>query len=250
MEKTQIIILAAGKGKRMNVEIPKVLVNFNGKPMIDYLIQAVLHSGVVGKPILVVGYKKEEVIEHIGDKATYVVQEEQLGTGHAVKVTEASIPEHIENVLVLYGDAPSVTGAMIANLVAVHNNSNCSLTMATVTIPSFDDWYQVFYKPFSRIVRDENNKIIRSVEFKDASELEKEIKEVNPCYFCFKKEWLFEHLAKLKNENAQGEYYLTDLVGYAASLKSIASVSISPEEALGVNSIEELQRLEKIITSK
>lgn len=250
MEKTQIIILAAGKGKRMNVEIPKVLVNFNGKPMIDYLIQAVLHSGVAGKPILVVGYKKEEVVEHIGDKATYVVQEEQLGTGHAVKVTEASIPNNIENVLVLYGDAPSVTGAMIANLVAVHNNSDCSLTMATVTIPSFNDWYQVFYKPFSRIVRDENGKIIRSVEFKDASELEKEIKEVNPCYFCFKKEWLFEHLAKLKNENAQGEYYLTDLVGYAASEKSIASVSISPEEALGVNSIEELQRLEKIVNGK
>lgn len=250
MEKTQIIILAAGKGKRMNVEIPKVLVNFNGKPMIDYLIQAVLHSGVAGKLILVVGYKKEEVVEHIGDKATYVVQEEQLGTGHAVKVTEASIPNNIENVLVLYGDAPSVTGAMIANLVAVHNNSDCSLTMATVTIPSFNDWYQVFYKPFSRIVRDENGKIIRSVEFKDASELEKEIKEVNPCYFCFKKEWLFEHLAKLKNENAQGEYYLTDLVGYAASEKSIASVSISPEEALGVNSIEELQRLEKIVNGK
>lgn len=248
MEKTQIIILAAGKGKRMNVEIPKVLVNFNGKPMIDYLTQAVEHSGVVGKPILVVGYKKEEVIEHIGDKAIYAVQEEQLGTGHAVKVTEASIPENIENVLVLYGDAPSVTGAMIANLVAVHNKSNCSLTMATVTIPSFDDWYQVFYKPFSRILRDEDNKIIRSVEFKDANDLEKEIKEVNPCYFCFKKDWLFEHLAKLKNENAQGEYYLTDLVGYAASEKSISSVSISPEEALGVNTIEELQRLEKIIS--
>lgn len=248
MEKTQIIILAAGKGKRMNVEIPKVLVNFNGKPMIDYLIQATMHSGFTGKPILVVGYKKEEVIEYIGDKATYVVQEEQLGTGHAVKVTEGSISDNIDNILVLYGDAPSVTGAMIANLVAVHNSSNCSLTMATVTIPSFDDWYQVFYKPFSRIVRDENGKIIRSVEFKDASESEKEIKEVNPCYFCFKKEWLFEHLAKLKNENAQGEYYLTDLVGYAASEKSIASVSISPEEALGVNSIEELQRLEKIIS--
>lgn len=247
MEKTQIIILAAGKGKRMNVDIPKVLVNFNGKPMIDYLIQATEHSGVSGKPILVVGYKKEEVIKHIGDKAIYVVQEEQLGTGHAVKVTEKSIPDNIKNILVLYGDAPSVTGAMIANLVATHNNNNCFLTMGTVTIPSFEDWYQVFYKPFSRIIRNEDGKIIRSIEFKDANESEKEIKEVNPCYFCFKKEWLFEHLAKIKNENAQGEYYLTDLVGYAASEKSIASVSISPEEALGVNSIEELQRLEKIV---
>lgn len=227
--------------------MPKALVLFNGKPIIDYLMQAVKHSGVVGKPILVVGYKKEEIINHLGTEATYVVQEEQLGTGHAVRVTEGSIPESVEHILVLYGDAPAVTGAMIANLIAVHAKSNCSLTMATVTVPSFDDWYQVFYKPFSRIVRAEDGKIVRSVEFKDASEFEKELKEVNPCYFCFEKKWLFEHLAKLKNENAQSEYYLTDLVEHAAAEKSIASVAISPEEALGVNTIEELERLETIV---
>ncbi len=245
--KTQIIILAGGKGKRMNAEMSKVLVPFNGKPMIDYLLDASKHSGLDSKPILVVGYKKEEVMNHLGDTVDYVFQEEQLGTGHAVKVTENSIADSIENVLVLYGDAPAVTGAMIANLVATHKNSDCSLTMATVIVPSYDDWYQVFYKPFSRIVRDENGNIIRSVEFKDTDEKEKEIKELNPCYFCFKKSWLFEHLNKIKNENAQGEYYLTDLVEFAAKEKSIASVSISPEEALGVNSIEELERLEKII---
>ncbi len=244
---TQILILAGGQGKRMNIEMPKALVLFNGKPIIDYLMQAVKHSGVVGKPILVVGYKKEEIINHLGTEATYVVQEEQLGTGHAVRVTEGSIPESVEHILVLYGDAPAVTGAMIANLIAVHAKSNCSLTMATVTVPSFDDWYQVFYKPFSRIVRAEDGKIVRSVEFKDASEFEKELKEVNPCYFCFEKKWLFEHLAKLKNENAQSEYYLTDLVEHAAAEKSIASVAISPEEALGVNTIEELERLETIV---
>ncbi|MDE2031212.1 MAG: NTP transferase domain-containing protein [Patescibacteria group bacterium] len=248
MENTQIIILAGGKGKRMNVEIPKVLVPFHGRPMIDYLIEASQHSGIITKPIIVVGYKKEDVMIHVGDKARYVTQEEQLGTGHAVRITEQTIDDSIEHILVLYGDAPAVTGTMIANLMAVHTISNCSLTMATVTVPSFNDWYQVFYKPFSRIVRDNGGNIVRSVEFKDANENEKEFKEINPCYFCFKKKWLFEHLAKLKNENAQNEYYLTDLVEYAAAEKSIASVSISPEEALGVNTIEELQRLEKIIT--
>jgi len=245
--KTQIIILAGGKGKRMNLEIPKVLVPFHGRPMIDYLIEATEHSGVATKPIIVVGYKKDDVISHIGDKASYVIQEELLGTGYAVKITEKNISDDIEHVLVLYGDAPAVTGAMIANLIAVHTKSNCSLTMATVTIPSFDDWYQVFYKPFSRIVRGEDGAIIRSVEFKDASEYEKELREINPCYFCFEKKWLFEHLAKLKNQNAQNEYYLTDLVEFAAEQKSIASVAISPEEALGVNTIEELERLEKIL---
>ena len=141
---TQIIILAAGKGKRMNVETPKVLVPFHGKPMIDYLLEASQHSGIKTKPIIVVGYKKEDVMSHVGDQATYVTQEEQFGTGHAVKVAEESIPDSIEHVLVLYGDAPAVTGAMIANLVAVHSKSDCSLTMATVTVPSFDDWHQVF----------------------------------------------------------------------------------------------------------
>jgi bifunctional UDP-N-acetylglucosamine pyrophosphorylase/glucosamine-1-phosphate N-acetyltransferase len=247
METTQIVILAGGKGTRMNMEIPKALVPFNGKPMLDHLLNAVAHSGVGAKPIIVVGYKKEDVINHVGDRADFVVQEEQLGTGHAVKITEDSIGENIENVLVLYGDQPTVTGAMIANLIKTHIESKVMLTMATVTVPNFEDWYQVFYKPFSRIVRGIDGKIIKSVEFKDTNEAEKEIKEINPCYFCFNKKWLFENLKQIQNTNSQGEYYLTDLVQKAASEGSIASVSISPEEALGVNSIEELERLEKIV---
>lgn len=247
---TQIIILAGGKGKRMNTEIPKCLVSFNGKPMIDYLLDAVSHSGVQGRPILVVGYKREDVMNHVGNRALYAVQEAQLGTGHAVKIAEDSIPADADHVLVLFGDAPSVTGAMIANLIKTHEGSGCVLTMATVNVPSFGDWYAVFYKAFSRIVRGEDGKIVCSVEFKDSDDDQKEIREVNPCYFCFEKKWLFEHLAKIKNENAQGEYYLTDLVEYAATQKSIASVFISPEEALGVNTIEELERLEKIIKVK
>ena len=247
METTQIVILAGGKGTRMNMEMPKALVSFNGKPMLDHLLNAVAHSGVTTKPIIVVGYKKEDVIAHVGERANFVVQEEQLGTGHAVKITENNIDDNIENVLVLYGDQPTVTGAMIANLIKTHIESKVMLTMATVTVPNFEDWYQVFYKPFSRIVRGEDGKIVKSVEFKDANDDQKEIKEINPCYFCFNKKWLYENLANLQNTNSQGEYYLTDLVQKGASEGSIASVSISPEEALGVNSIEELERLEKIV---
>lgn len=247
MDKTQIVILAGGKGRRMNMEIPKALVPFKGKAMIDYLLEAVSGSGVSRKPMLVVGYKKEDIINHVGDEATFVVQSEQLGTGHAVQITQESIDDDIENILVLYGDQPTITGMMIANLINTHLESKKMLTMATVTVPNFTDWYEVFYKPFSRIVRGDNGEIIKSVEFKDANDTEKEIKEINPCYFCFNKKWLFENLAQVGNSNAQSEYYLTDLVQKAAEARSIASVSISPEEALGVNSIEELERLEKII---
>lgn len=247
MDKTQIIVLAAGQGKRMGASVPKVLVPFHDKPMIDYVVDACIHSGINTKPTLVVGYQEELIKEHLGDKVNYITQKEQLGTGHAVKITQDQIGDDIENILVLYGDQPSITGAMIYNLAKTHIDNEKVLTMATVNVPDFNDWYSVFYSSFSRIVRDENGVLLRSVEFKDASEEQKNIKELNPCYFCFKKEWLFEKLNEIKNENAQGEYYLTDIVKYAAEEGGIASVSISPEEALGVNTIEQLRELENVI---
>jgi len=246
MENIQVIILAAGKGKRMNADVPKVLVPFHDKPMVDYVIEAVSHSGINTKPVLVVGYGKELVIEHCGDAVSYAEQTEQLGTGHAVKCAQNAILDQAEHVIVLYGDHPSITGAMIANLAKTHLSSNKTLTMATVTIPDFEGWYKAFLA-FGRIIRDEDGVILKNVEYKDATDTEKEIKEVNPAYFCFKKEWLFSKLEQIKNENSQGEYYLTDLVKYAAEDGGIASVAISPEEALGVNTIEQLKEIESIV---
>lgn len=245
MENIQVIILAGGKGKRMNTDIPKVLVPFHNKPMVDYVIEAVNHSGVLTKPILVVGYGSDQVMSYVGDKASYAIQAEQLGTGHAVKCSESEVKENITDVLVLYGDQPAITGAMISNLIRVHLDSNMPLTMATVELPSFDSWYKSFLA-FGRIIRDSDNNIKKIVEYKDATDTEKEILEVNPGYCCFKKDWLFSNLEKVKNENAQGEYYLTDLISLAADT-GIASVYISPEEALGVNTIEQLRELETII---
>jgi len=246
MNKVQVVILAAGKGKRMNAEVPKVLVPFHDKPMIDYVVEASMHSGIEAKPILVVGYGKELIISHLGDRANYATQEEQLGTGHAVKCAQEAVLGDIEHVMVLYGDQPAITGAMIANLAKTHINSGKNLTMATVELPSFDSWYQSFLA-FGRIVRNDKSEIEKIVEYKDATDTEKEIKEVNPAYFCFKKDWLFSKLEEVKNINTQGEYYLTDLVEIAAHDGGIASVHISPEEALGVNTIEQLRELEQII---
>src|SRR3989344_7666195 len=129
----------------MGMEIPKVLVPFHGKPMIDYVVEACLHSGIKNKPILVVGYGKELIMKHLKDKVSYIEQTEQLGTGHAVKITQNGILPGITDILVLYGDQPAITGAMIANLVQTHTNQDKVLTMATVTVPDFDNWYQVFY---------------------------------------------------------------------------------------------------------
>lgn len=246
MDKIQIVVMAGGRGKRMNSSGPKTLVPFNGKPMLEHIIEACAHSGISAKPVVVVGHLKEQVMDYFGDRATYAIQAEQLGTGDAVKSAEGVIGENIDHVLVLNGDHPNTSGSFMNNLAHTHLASDTLVTMATVTVPSFGDWYSAFAS-WGKVIRNKEGKILGIKEFKDASDSEKLITEVNPSYFCFNKKWLFEELKKLKNENAQGEYYLTDLVQKAAEMGSIASVAISPEEALGVNSVEELEALEKIV---
>ncbi|MCE9585085.1 NTP transferase domain-containing protein [Candidatus Nomurabacteria bacterium] len=243
-EKIKIIILAGGKGKRMQTEMPKVLAPLKGKPMISHLLESIEKTNLFKKIGIIVGYKKEEVIKELGDKYEYITQEEQLGTGHAVMCAKDYIGD-TENVLVLYGDSPFINTKTIENIVNKHIENQNKITMATVLLPDFNDWRSFFYSNFSRIIRDENGKIVKSVEFKDANEDEKKILEVNPCYFCFNSKWMFEKLQTLKNDNAQKEYYLTDLVKIAMKDgEKIESININPHEALAANSKEELEILE------
>ena len=120
--------------------------------------------------------------------------------------------------------------------------------MATAILPDFNDWRSLFYKSFSRIIRDQDGNILRSVEFKDANEAERKIKEINPFFFCFKAKWLWDNLETIKNNNVQQEYYLTDLVKKAIEEKQpVGSIMVNPREALGVNSKEDLEILEELI---
>ncbi len=243
--KIKILILAAGKGTRMKHDLPKVLVPLKGKPMIKYLLESVEKSGVCEKPCIVVGYGKELVKKELGDKYDYAVQEEQLGTGHAVLCAQDYLKDDTDGVLVLYGDNPYITPETIKKLAEEHLKFKNKITMATVSLPDFEDWRAFFYTNFSRIVRDADGKILRSVEFRDANDEEKKIKEINPCYFCFDAVWLLKELRNLKNNNAQKEYYLTDLVKKVIEEKeNIESINIDPSEALAINSKEELEILE------
>jgi bifunctional UDP-N-acetylglucosamine pyrophosphorylase/glucosamine-1-phosphate N-acetyltransferase len=242
---TQIIILAAGHGKRMQSELPKALTSLHGKPFIKHVLDSVETSGVCSNPIIVIGQKGDQVREALGDSYTYAVQEEQLGTGHAV-LTAQSLSKNADLVIVLYADHPLVSSDTIKNLVKAHMEQNATITMATASVSDFEDWRSAFTS-FGRFVRDESGKILKIVEYKDATEQEKNIKEVNPAYMCFDAKFLWEGLHNLKNENAQQEYYLTDLVGMAFDSKmKIASISIDPKEALGVNTKEQLELIEKI----
>ena len=243
----QIVVLAAGHGKRMgNGDLPKVLVLFNGKLLVQYVMEAIAVSGVCDKPTVVVGQKAEQVKAALGPDYVYVLQTEQRGTGHAVAAVKSVLEGEAENIMVLYGDQPLITPATIKKMTQAHIASGSTVTMATVIVPDFNDWRQGFYD-FGRVIRDTAGKLVAIVEKKDATTEQLEIKEVNPSYFCFKAQWLWQNLEKLSADNAQHEYYLTDLVGLACQQgEPITTVIVEPREALGVNTPEQLEFLSKV----
>lgn len=243
--KIQIIVLAGGKGSRMNTEIPKALIPLKGKPMIKHLLEAISESEISLAPIIVVGQKREIVMGELGPNYRYAVQNEQLGTGHAVNSARQLAENNADHVLVLYGDHPCVSSKTIKNLAYAHIQSDGVLTIATTNVPNFNNQYACFFD-FGRIIRNESKQIAKIVEKKDANDLEKQNTEINPAYFCFKATWLWQHLSKIKNQNAQGEYYLTDLIDIAQKQgHTINSITIEPREALGVNTAEQLFMLEQ-----
>lgn len=247
--KFRIVILAAGKGKRMKSELPKTLTPVNGKPILGYLLDAVKESGLDPKPVVVVGHGREHICDAFGAACEYAVQEEQLGTGHAVRMAKDAVGD-ADTVIVLYGDHPFISAETIKRLADTHAESKGVITMMTVTVPDFEGWRAVF-KGWSRVLRDGDGEVVGDVQVKDASEEQLKIHELNPCFLCFKAEWLWPKLEGLKNENAQGEYYLTDLVAAAcAEGQDIMTIPVSPEEAVGINSPEERDLAERLTSAR
>jgi bifunctional UDP-N-acetylglucosamine pyrophosphorylase / glucosamine-1-phosphate N-acetyltransferase len=246
--KTRIVILAAGEGKRMNHSLPKVLHSLKGKPIIQYLVEAVINSGVDLKPVLVVSPKNTEAIKEVlGDKCEYVLQENQLGTGHALQAAQSLLEGKTGTVIVLNGDHPFIKETTIKKLKNFHKEKNCPVTMITCIASDFDVWRQSLYS-FGRVIRDENGEIERIVEEKDATSFEREIKEVNLNMFAFSSSWLWKNLDKLENNNVQKEYYLVDLVGLAViDGECVTSMSTSPIESIGINTPEHLKMAEELI---
>ena len=243
----RIVILAGGLGTRMKSKLPKVLIPLSGIPLIQHLLDSVEQATIDKRPIVVVGYGKDLVMKELGDKYQYAVQEEQLGTGHAVLAAKTACGD-AENVMVLYADHPLITPNTIKKLAEKHLRAGSKITMATATVPDFSEWRNFLYTNFSRIVRNENGEIVKDIQFRDATESEKKIKEINPCYFCFDAKWLWGKLKNLKTDNDQGQYYLTDLIKLAiVDGEKIETVKIDPLEALSANSKEELEILEKIM---
>lgn len=246
---TRIVILAAGKGTRMNSELPKVLVPLKGQPMIKYLMDEVKVAGVDPRPIVIVSPANKEIIGEAlkGYEVEYVVQTEQLGTGHAVACAREAI-EHddrqINNIVVLYGDHPFLKSNSIKKFSAVDSEV---LTVMPTILPDFEGWHQNFYH-WGRFVKGADGAVEKIVEFKDASDEEKLITEVNPGFMRFNKEWLFKNIDNLTNDNKPKEYYLTDMVKVAfAGGETVGTINIEPHEAMGINSLEELKIAEDLL---
>jgi len=238
----KVLILAAGLGKRMGSDLPKVLTPLSGKPMIRHIVDP-LNKALTDKPIAIVGHKKELVQAELGDACLYAFQEEQLGTGHAVSTAEVCCQD-AKHIIVLSGDQPFIKVPTIKNLAEKHLQSGAKITFTTTELPDFEDWRKAFLG-FGRILR-QDGQITGIREVKDASEEEKNIREVNAGCYIFDAKWLWENLAKIKNENSQKEYYLTDLFHIAFEEgEKIEAIKIDAIEALGANTKEELEILEK-----
>ncbi|MBI3074720.1 MAG: NTP transferase domain-containing protein [Parcubacteria group bacterium] len=247
---TQIIVLAAGKGTRMGGETPKALVPLLGKPLVSYVLNAARASGVCARPVVVVGYEAELVKKTLGGNYEYAFQKEPLGTAHAVMAARAVVEKNrADHVMVFCGDMPGITAETIRNLNAHHLANGAVMTLATAHTPNFRGWRSSFYS-YGRLIRGAEGTVIANKESSDCTEAEKKkIKEVNPFFFVFKAEWLWNNIKKIGCENKQKEYYLGDLIAMAlAQGEKLAAFPVPLETALGINTQEHLRRIEKVLT--
>lgn len=237
------IILAAGKGTRMKSDLPKVLHPLCGKPMIFFPVTAAQKAGSE-KTVAVIGHGADAVRENLrGHQLDFAVQEEQLGTGHAVMVCEKHFSGNELPVLILCGDAPLIRAATISDLVESHINAKNSVTVLTADM----------LEPagYGRIVKD-GTEILKIVEEKDASDKEKSICEINSGVYCVDGGFLFEALKKINKGNAQGEYYLTDIIktGRDSGRKVGWSKISDGDEIMGINSRKELSTANRIMRER
>ena len=247
-KRVKIVILAAGKGTRMKSEEPKALTMLKGKPFLKHILDTIKKIAPDIKPIIVVGYQKEKVIATLGKENVYAEQTEQLGTGHAVLSAKKAIQTPHETVLVISADQPRLSKETIERIIEKHFEKKPTITLATVTVPDFEDWRAGLYY-FGRIIRGNNGQIEEMVELRNASEAEKKITELNAAIYAFDADWLWNNIEKLNTRNSIGEYLLTDLIHVAFSQnKKIEAVPVANIlEAIQPNSKDELEILEKLV---
>lgn len=243
MEHLMAIILAAGEGKRMRSKKAKVLHEIYGMPLVKWVHQSVRKAGI-DDTVIVVGHKAQDVKERLGDEILYAFQEKQLGTGHAVMQAQDYFVNKDGCVMVLYGDTPLITPETLKDAISFHKGNNNSATVITADVEDPTG--------YGRIIRSGDGSVLRIVEHKDATDEEKNIKEVNSGMYCFNISDLREALNKLDNNNSQGEYYLTDTIEILLNKgKNVGAIKIKDsDEILGINDRIQLAKAGEIIKDR
>ncbi|MFN3633114.1 bifunctional UDP-N-acetylglucosamine diphosphorylase/glucosamine-1-phosphate N-acetyltransferase GlmU [Exiguobacterium profundum] len=237
------VILAAGKGTRMKSKLYKVLHPVLGKPMVEHVVDQLDQIGV-SRQIVIVGHGAEAVQDTLGTRVEYAVQEEQLGTGHAVQMAEAELAGKLGATLVVCGDTPLLTAETLEALLAHHEAQQAKVTVLTAIA---DD-----ATGYGRVVRGEDGNVTKVVEHKDASEAELAINEINTGTYVFDNELLFDALKQVGNNNAQGEYYLPDVISIAKEAGEVVAAHTAPtfDETIGVNDRVALSQAEAIMRKR
>ncbi|RKP45450.1 bifunctional UDP-N-acetylglucosamine diphosphorylase/glucosamine-1-phosphate N-acetyltransferase GlmU [Cohnella endophytica] len=244
--KKMAIVLAAGQGKRMKSKLYKVLHPVCGKPMVGHVLDAV-RGAACERTVVVVGHGAEAVKATLGAAAEYVLQAEQLGTGHAVMQAKPLLADEEGVTIVICGDTPLVRKETIEAMVALHASQGAAATILTAELDE--------PAGYGRIVRGADNGVLRIVEHKDCDPEEIAIKEINTGTYCFDNRKLFNALEQVTNGNAQGEYYLTDVIGILRSEGNaiVACLVEDPAESIGVNdrvALGEAERLMRLRINK
>ncbi|SFE62968.1 bifunctional UDP-N-acetylglucosamine diphosphorylase/glucosamine-1-phosphate N-acetyltransferase GlmU [Succiniclasticum ruminis] len=234
------VILAAGKGTRMKSKLPKVLHKVGGHPMLEHVMDAAEAAGCRDN-VVVIGHGAELVRELVGSRARIALQAEQLGTGHAVLQAADTLKDFTGTVMILCGDTPLLEAEELKKFYAEHVKSGAA---ATVMSAMMEDPFG-----YGRILRNANGDVAGIVEQKDASEEQKLIKEINTGNYCVEAPLLFEVLRTLGNNNAQGEYYLTDVLAKLRAMgKKVGGVVTADSEMImGVNSRRQLAEAESVM---
>lgn len=237
------VVLAAGQGTRMKSKLYKVLHPVVGRPMVQHVINH-LNAVNLDKIITVVGFGAEKVQDEIGTQTEYVIQEEQLGTAHAVLQAEDLLKDAEGTTIVACGDTPLISGETFRKLVEHHEQTGASATILTSTTPD--------PAGYGRVIRNADKEVERIVEHKDANEEELLVNEINTGTYCFNNKDLFHALQNVSNENVQGEYYLPDVIEILKNEKRLVTAYLTAdfEETLGVNDRVALSEAERLMKQR
>ena len=243
IDKTAVIILAAGKGTRMKSDKAKVLHEIDGQPMVYYVVETA--KKIAGDHVIVVvGYQKDTVVQAVMKNARphFAVQAEQNGTGHAVMCAMPLVDPGVRNVVILCGDVPLISAETIRNLISRHDEENATVTVLAVEVEN--------PKGYGRMITCPDGSLQKIIEEADASDEEKKIRLVNAGIYCVSKAYLAAALCRIKSNNAQNELYLTDIVEIASNDNKKIGMCIGPSsaEVIGVNTCDDLNNAQRIMS--